>query len=301
MRNTKNYTVVGVCIILFLVSGLYFYKQSFVVPNDFPVGKNFIINENESLKSISKRLEEEKFISSPLLFRAGLSFFRKDRNIKLGGYIFTTPLSLFGVVIRFVEGRPSSPLVSVTIPEGSTSLEIASIVIKALPSISTEVFTQMTSQYNANGKLFPSTYFLLPSYSAEDVIKIMLNTFAKKIATLPNPVEVVPPLRDENDLLVLASILEGEAKTQEDMKIVAGILLARLTKKMMLQVDVAMETYKQRGLPKSPLNNPGLTAINAALHPIVTPYFFYLTGRDGKMYYAKTFDEHKKNIQKYLK
>ena len=301
MRDAKNYTIAGVCLVVLLILVSYFYKQVFVVPTTFPVGKNFIINENESLKSISTRLKEEKFISSPLFFRAGISFLGKDRDIQLGGYVFSTPLSLFGVVTTFVQGHPSTPLLSVTIPEGSTSFEIASIVAKALPDISSDIFTQMTIKYNANGKLFPSTYYLLPSYSAEDIVKIMLSTFTKKIATLRPLATITLPLRDEHDVVVLASILEGEAKTQEDMKIVAGILLTRLSKGMMLQVDVAKETYKEKGLPKNPINNPGLTAIDAVLHPTNTPYLFYLTGRDGKMYYAKTFEEHKKNIRNYLK
>lgn len=301
MRDTKNYTIVGVGIVILLISASYLYKQVFSIPTDFPTGKNFTVNENESLKSISERLKEEKMISSPLLFRAGISFLGKDRSIKLGGYVFNSPLSLLGVMATFVEGRPSSPLLSVTIPEGSTSFEIASIITKALPSVSADIFSQVITKYEANGKLFPSTYFLLPSYTAEDIIKIMLTTFTKKIATLDTSSLIKEPLSSEHDVLVLASILEGEAKTEKDMKIVAGVLLARLTQGMPLQVDVALETYKQKGLPKNPINNPGLTAINAVLHPITTPYLFYLTGNDGNMYYAKTFEEHKRNIQKYLK
>lgn len=301
MREAKNYTVIGVCILTLLMVLSYGYKQIFSIPTDFPTGKTFTVNENESLKSVATRLLEEKIISSPILFRAGISFLEKDTAIQVGGYTFNTPLSLFGVITMFVEGRPSSPLLSVTIPEGSTSFEIASIVTKALPSISSDVFAQVAAKYNAEGKLFPSTYFLLPSYTAEDVVKIMLGTFAKKIATIGLLTKIDPPLTSEHDVLVLASILEGEAKTQQDMKIVAGILLARMEQGMPLQVDVAMETYKQKGLPKNPINNPGLTAIDAALHPVKTPYLFYITGNDGQMYYAKTFEEHKKNIKNYLK
>ncbi len=301
MRNAKNYIIIGVCIIMVLIGASYLYRQVFFIPDNFPVGKNFIINENESLKSISARLKQEKIISSPLFFRAGISYLKKDRNIQLGGYIFNTPLSLFGVVATFVEGKPTSPLLSVTIPEGSTSFEIISIITKILPSVSPAIFDKMISKYNADGKLFPSTYFLIPSYSAEDIVKLMVSTFSKKIATLGIVSGVTPPLKNENDVLVLASILEGEAKSQADMKIVAGILLTRLIKGMPLQVDVTKETYKHKGLPSSPINNPGLTAIDAVLHPTVTPYLFYITGNDGKMYYAKTFDEHKKNIRNYLK
>jgi UPF0755 protein len=103
------------------------------------------------------------------------------------------------------------------------------------------------------------------------------------------------------DTVVLASILEGEAKSLEDMKVVSGILQKRMKMGMALQVDVAPETYKVRGLPRTPINNPGVNALDAALHPTETEYLYYITGNDGKMYYAKTFTEHKKNIQKYLK
>jgi UPF0755 protein len=70
---------------------------------------------------------------------------------------------------------------------------------------------------------------------------------------------------------------------------------------MRLQVDVAENTYKERGLPVVPINNPGVVAIEAVFHPKESPYLYYLTGKDGRMYYAKTYEDHKKNIQKYLR
>lgn len=300
MQEKRHFTVLGVCIATSLVFLAYLYQQIFSIPLDFPMGKNFTINENESLKSISNRLKAEKLISSPLLFRAGVSFLGKDRDIQLGGYEFATPLSLSGVISTFVQGRPHFPLLSVTIPEGSTSREIIALVTKALPDLPQGAFEVAIATYNANGRLFPSTYYLVPSYTADDIVKTMVNTFTKKFASLP--IKKIPePLTTDNEVIILASILEGEANNQEAMKIVAGILLTRLSKGMPLQVDVALETYKQKGLPKSPINNPGLTALDAVFHPIASPYLFYITGDDGKMYYAKTFEEHKKNIRKYLK
>jgi UPF0755 protein len=70
---------------------------------------------------------------------------------------------------------------------------------------------------------------------------------------------------------------------------------------MPLQVDVATSTYKVKGLPLVPINNPGLTSITAVINPTYTDYLYYITGKDGLMYYAKTFNDHKRNIQKYLK
>ncbi len=301
MKDTKQSKIIGIVVIVLAMSIFYIFQQLYRVPDDFPVGKNFTINENESLKSISQRLEEEKFISSPLLFRAGISFLGKDKSIQLGGYMFNSPLSLFGVMTTFVQGKPHFPLLSVTIPEGTTSYDISKIVNKALPGIDIDIFGETVSKYLADGKLFPSTYYLLPSHTAEDVVTLMVKTYTKKTAPLEIVARVEKPLTNENDVLTLASILEGEANTEVDMKIVAGILLKRMSIGMPLQVDVAMETYKKKGLPFQPINNPGLVAITAVLEPTASDFLYYITGRDGKMYYSKTFDEHKKNIQKYLK
>jgi UPF0755 protein len=129
----------------------------------------------------------------------------------------------------------------------------------------------------------------------------MLSAFTKKAENLILNSDIPQPLAGVEDVIILASLVEGEAKGENDMKLVSGVLLSRLSKGMPLQVDVDRETYRRKGLPASPINNPGLVAINAVLHPTVTDYIYYITGNDGQMYYAKTFEEHKKNIKKYLK
>ena len=98
----------------------------------------------------------------------------------------------------------------------------------------------------------------------------------------------------------MASILEAEGKTEEDRKIIAGILYKRLEIGMALQVDSDLSTYEKPGLPQLPITNPGLESINDALHPTETDYLYFLTGRDGNMYYAKTFEQHVQNKKKYL-
>lgn len=301
LQESKHYTIWGISIMLICVGVMVAYQKFTSTSSHFPVGKMFTVYENEALTSISTRLYEEGYITSPLLFRIGVSYVGKDTGVQLGGYTFTTPQSLLGMITAFVQGHPTSPLLSVTIPEGSTVDEIASLLTPHFPSFSVERFRQAIEIYKAYGKLFPSTYFLLPSYNENDLVKMMLATFAKKSSSVITQEDITSPLVSEHDVLVLASILEGEAKTKEDMKIVSGILRARLMRGMRLQVDVAKETYTTKGLPEEPINNPGLVAIDAALHPTVTEYLYYLTGKDGTMYYAKTFEEHKRNIKKYLR
>jgi UPF0755 protein len=263
--------------------------------------KTFTINEGESLKSLSTRLEEEGLVKSSSLLRMYLSFNDKDTKVQLGEYEFSGDVSLFSLAKQITDVGPKSPLLSVTVPEGSTSLEIFQIFVKALPLLNKDTFSSLVESNNLNGKLFPSTYHLLPSYQEMNIITQMSDVYVKKVAPILKDAVLPTPLTKESDVLILASILEGEANTEKDMKIVAGILLERMRIGMPLQVDVAMETYKERGLPKRPINNPGLVAINAVLNPTYTEYLYYITGNDGEMYYAETFNDHKRNIAKYLK
>lgn len=309
----KNKTRISIYFILFFVIFTYWYYLFRTAPDDFPVGKNFLVQEDESLKSISNRLESENIISSALLFRAWVSAYNKDRKVNAGQYVFSKPIVL-GAVVKKLVGIADKPLIQITIPEGSTNEEIASIINVAIPEISKSDLLLEIKNQNVSGKLFPETYFLLPSQNKEKIIDILFNTFTKKyneyISTNQNFVKsTLSKMQDigydkknlDNGVVILASIIQGEGKSANDMKIISGILWKRLLTNMALQVDVAKETYTKRGLPSAPINNPGMDAIEAVFNPTVSEYLYYITGKDGKMYYAKTFTEHKKNIAKYLK
>ena len=99
----------------------------------------------------------------------------------------------------------------------------------------------------------------------------------------------------------MASILEKEANTTEKRKTIAGILWKRLDNNMLLQVDVAQVTYKNKGLPESPIANPGIDAITDALRPVDSKYWFYLSDKKGTIHYAIDYDAHLDNIEKYLR
>ncbi len=301
MSQSRTSYFLGIVIVILFLLGVYTYGVTSSTPRNFPVGGNFVVEENETLKSVSTRLESEHYINSALLFRALISSRGRDRHIKAGGYTFNEALVLDDVVEKFATGHPDAPLVSVTIPEGSTVKEIAMLVHKVLPSISENSFVEVVERAGLSGKLFPSTYFLLPSSTAEGIITTMKNTFENKYIYFVKGLVIPEPLTNEIEVLSLAAILEGEAKTKEDMQMVAGILLARLQKGMPLQVDAAPETYKNKGLPAVPINNPGEVAISAVFNATSSPYLYYITGKDGNMYYAKTFEEHKRNIVKYLR
>lgn len=301
MQQYTRIISIGASIGLFLILFGYGWYITRTVPDTFPVHKQFTILEGENLKSISMRLENEGYIHSALWFRAWASFIGKDKQVHVGGYIFDSPQVLGYILKKVIAGRPDVPLVTLTVPEGSTTAEIASLVKKVLPELSIDIFGEKVFARAADGKLFPSTYFLLPSTTESRVVEIMTVTFNQKYREAFSGTPLPSPLVTEGEVISLAAILEGEAKTEESMKIVAGILLKRLALGMPLQVDVAPITYKVKGLPAQAVNNPGLMALGAVYNPIVTDYLFYITGNDGTMHYAKTFTEHKANIKKYLK
>lgn len=282
-----------------LIVGATFFSL-FLTEPDRVNNISFEVREGESLYSVSERLEDDGIVRSALLFRSWVSLLKRDTTIGLGVYLFDKPLTLGGVISKFVEG-PDDPLLSVTIPEGSTTKEIADLIAKILPHFSVDTFGELVHAKKLDGFLFPSTYYPLPSFTEADVIRVLNSTFEREYEKHFSEKEIPNTLSNRNDVISLAAILEGEANTEEDMKMVSGILQKRLQKGMRLQVDVAEVTYRKSGVPEQPVNNPGIVAIRAVFEPKDSPYFYYITGKDGRMYYAKTFEEHKKNIQKYLR
>lgn len=295
---TQKIQILSIAVLL--VFAFVTVMLGFNAPKDFPTGVRFAIGEGESLYSISKRLEQERIIGSALLFRGWVSTLGRDKHIDLGVYEFPERVPLGLVIAKIING-PDEPLLLVTVPEGYTTREIATAFRKALPTFSVETFEELVRSEKLDGYLFPSTYYPLPSDTEASIIRLMNTTFEKEYAKHFRTADFPRYAPTRNDVISLAAVLEGEAKTEEDMRIVSGILQKRLEKGMRLQVDVAPNTYKTSGIPEIPINNPGILAIDAVFRPKESSYLYYLTGKDGRMYYAKTYEEHKRNIQKYLR
>ena len=195
---------------------------------------------------------------------------------------------LFLLVYDFLTPNAVVPvkLVRVTVPEGFNIRQIAERLEEAgfFPA---EEFIKLAQ--SEEGYLFPDTYEFYGHTRPEEVIFKMKENFLKKAS------EVSP------DAVIMASLLEEEAAQTEDRKIISGILWKRLGAEFPLQVDAEPGTYEYLGFPPSPITNPGLDAIDAALHPASSPYWYYLSDKEGNTHYAKTFEEHKANRLKYLK
>lgn len=172
------------------------------------------------------------------------------------------------------------------------------------------------------GFLFPDTYSFMPDTPPEEVLGTLLENFKTRFDPLAKKYFAFLKDHSLRDVVIIASLLEREAKTLEDKRIIAGILYARLAKNLRLDVDATVlyvkgdwrasltmtdlangskyNTRKVKGLPPGPICNPGIESLEAALSPQTTPYLYYLTGNNGEMYYAKTLEEHNQNRQNYL-
>lgn len=281
---------------LFIMGAVLFITclWQIVPPFSFPSGSIVTIPEGIGLYRLAEKLREDKVIRSPFWFRLAAIVLGGERDMKAGQYYLSRPQNTFVITWRVFHGDHEIEMVKLTIPEGFTVNEIAVLFDDRFPLFNRKEFLVSAPE----GYLFPDTYFIPVIATASSTIKLFRDNFARKIS--PSLPDAELSGRTLEEIITVASLLEAEAKTKEDREMASDILWKRLKLGMPLQVDSETGTYEIVGLPENPINNPGIVSIEAAIHPTSTPYLYFLTGKEGKMHYAKTFDEHKRNIIKYL-
>ena len=288
-------------------------------PFGFPVGQVVVVQENVPFSETAKMLQEKGVVRSAFLLRAAARVFGADRDVQAGRYLFPEPIGMSSVLYRIANGISGLPTARVTFPEGTTAREMGEVLAAQIPGFSGREYATLAREYE--GRLFPDTYDLPLDATPEGVIALQLETYEERM------VEVRPMIEafgiSEEEAIIMASILEKEARSEEARRTVAGILWDRIEIGMALQVDAVFgyihdtdtyhpsfedlesdspyNTYKNRGLPPGAIGNPGLDAITAAITPIDTDYLYYLTDPEGVMRYAETFEEHKANREAYLR
>ncbi len=288
------------------------------VPAQFPVGGMISIPEGATLFEIAEILKRENVISSEKVYALLVNFIG-DEQVIAGTYFFEKRLNLFSIVKRTIRGDYNVSVKRLTFPEGMSIVKMAALCEETLFGCTQEEFIK--SADGKEGFLFPDTYFFMPGTSAQSVVEAMEKNFERKITEIEPLIEKFgKPL---SEVLTMASILEGEARRLDDRRAIAGILWKRIEIDMPLQVDYVFDyiigrttfeltlddlkvdspynTYTNKGLPPTPVGNPGLESIKAAITPIKSDFLYYLTGHDGKFYYSKTFEGHLANKAKHLR
>lgn len=299
-------------------SSVYAFMTLTLPTRDFPLEETVSIPEGSSLNDIAVILKEHGAIESPTYFKLRTLMHGASEKLQAGEYRFPYALSPAELIETLAEGRYGNEFIVLTIPEGTRVKDMDEIISTALPHISPGAFAAAAEPYE--GFLFPETYHVAPDATPKELISLMQKTYNERV--WPR-LQEASSTRSEHDIITLASILEREGNEKENMGIISGILLKRLELGMPLQVDATLEyerglgsseltvldlekdsrynTYTRKGLPPTPIANPGLMAIEAVLTPKKSPYLYYLTGNDGTFYYGRTFEEHKRNKERYLK
>lgn len=295
-----------------------FWFSFLVPPSSFPVGAVIKIEEGAPLFETARTLQEAHYIRSAEAFVAVARLSGSDTRIQAGTYMFHTPADLFTIIHNLAHGITGIALVRVSLLEGMTARQMGEALATSLTNFDQARFEEIALPLE--GYLFPDTYFFPENATPEEVIERMYQNFDEQIASIEEDIEAFgAPLPD---VIIMASLLEREARSLSEKRAVAGVLYHRLAIDMPLQVDAVFgyinnretynpsfsdleidspyNTYLYKGLPPGPIANPGLASLLAAVTPKETEALYYLTGRDGRMYYANTFAEHKINRARYL-
>lgn len=319
----------GAVVLIALGVGVRFWYEAYgdrsrpVIPTDV------VVQHGASSGEVAALLGQRGVIANPLLFRVLARLRHVDRDLEAGEYVFPAHQTLDQILQELLIGRARVAR-WVTIPEGFTSAEIADALaahrLGAEPAYAS-YFERQTivlggvRTKSLEGYLFPSTYLFPLAVTPEAAASILVDQFRKE---LPSDAE-----RQARQLgftlpqvVTVASLVEREAKADDERALIAGVIYNRLRKGMPLQVDASLEyafpyhktvitqadlridspynTYVHTGLPPTPIANPGLPSLLGALHPERTDYYYYVYKGNGHHAFARTLGEHNANVERYL-
>ena len=318
-------------------------KQKEIVIKDGE-GTEFLVEKGSNTKVIAGELLSLGFIKNEDIFKLLSKINGYDGTYQSGTHILSKSLS-YDEIMRVLTSKPASR--QVTIPEGKTFTQIVDILYnnriikdkeKFIKTANTENFDYAflkelpPRDKRLEGYLFPDTYKFDMNAADSEIIKTMLDNFDKKLK--PEYLEKIKTLDAKMTLdkvIILASIIEREAKDPDDRYTISGVFYNRMAskdktlrklqscatiqyillkttgaiKERLFDADLAIDdpynTYKYEGLPPGPICCPGEEAIKAALYPTETDYLYFVAKGDaeGSHQFSKTFKEHQAAIKKY--
>jgi len=311
----------GAGIVLFAV-GLLFYSivLSWEIDCKHPESP-ITIPRGASATAVAQLLKQESCLENTGIFKLALSMTMKNRSIRSGRYNLKG-ISSIGQLVRVISSQ-STDRVKITLVEGWTVEQYAAELKEKLQIDSFE-FMRLNQDYDfihslnidatsLEGFLFPDTYILLKTYTEKEIIEILVNQFTHNKRNLLKEHRPVQPL-NMWEITTLASIIQGEAIHDDEMPIISSVYHNRLDKNMLLQADPTIQyiipgkprrlynkdlgvdspynTYKYKGLPPGPINNPGLKALKAAIMPAETDYLYFVSNGEGRHIFSYSNEEH---------
>ena len=280
---------------------------------------NVVVPKGASLKTVAEELSRAGVIDKPWLFRIMARINGLAKHLKAGEYQFMPGISLQAAMDKIARGEVFFR--RITIPEGLTSGQIMYMVAN-YPGLSGEITVDVKE-----GELLPETYSFELGASRNSIILQARSAMQKALEEVWASRDSSLPLKDVNELLTLASIIEKETGVPEERPLVASVFLNRLKKGMRLQTDPTViyaitegetsfgrslkradlkidspyNTYLNYGLPPGPICNPGREALMAAARPQQSDYLYFVADGKGGHRFARSLNEHNRNVKAWVR
>ncbi len=322
LRRNKPLVLLITIFTVLIVGFIFFREGTLPVNKKEPETKIFIIKPGDGLIEIARNLKKEELIRNRVVFFTVVKQLGIEKKIQAGDFRLSQSMNAYEIARNLTHGTLD---VWLQIIEGLRKEEIADKVEDTLGIPEQEFLAEAKE-----GFLFPDTYLIPKDATSGAVHTILKNNFDVKFTDEIKQRGARLGLTPE-EIIIVASLVEKEGRTDEDRPEVASVILKRLGIGMKLDIDATLQyalgyqsgektwwkknlteadktinspynTYTLAGLPPTPICNPGLSSINAVVNANPnTPYLFYLHGTDGKLRLAQTLEEHERNIERYIK
>lgn len=311
--------ILSLLVIAMLAAGglFYFAKIQFDSAGPLDHSEVIVIPKGEGVNAIATRLEREGIINDRRIFVASVIYFKAQNRLQAGEFEFHKRASMRQVLDTLVEGR--AILHRVTIPEGLTSEQIVAVLNEH------EMLTGQVEQVPVEGSLLPDTYKFSRGTTRQEILERMEAEQKEFIERLWEQRHAELPFKTKKEALILASIVEKETSRAEERPRIAAVFVNRLKRNMRLQSDPTIiygiaggkgslgrpllrseidqptpyNTYQIKGLPPTPIANPGRAAIEAVLRPAKTSDLFFVADGTGGHAFSASLDGHNDNVVKW--
>lgn len=300
-------------------AGYLWLKSAYKSPSAVPVDTVVVIPKGTGISAIATQLHNDGLLSDANVFRFGLRFFDDRRPLRAGEYKVPAGASPADIARILKEADPIT--YRITIAEGLSSAEIVDLV-RDDPVLSGDI-----DDIPPEGSLLPETYHFHRGETRSEVLQRMASAMKSVMSNAWQSRQPDLPLSTPEEAVILASIVEKETGVDAERALVAGVFINRLRKGMRLQSDPTVvygitmgagplgrglkrseldaktpfNTYQIKGLPPTPIANPGEASITAVLNPEQTDALYFVADGSGGHEFAKTLTEHNRNVRAWRK
>lgn len=314
----RIYITIAILLVLVIIAAGWWFRGTSPANSSDTAAKIFVVEDGQGVRAIAKNLKDEGLIKDQVAFFLLTKQTGIDSRVQAGNFRLNPSMSARETAEALTVGTED---IWITIPEGQRAGEIADTLEENMPNYDSSWEEVLEEN---EGFLFPDTYLIPQDAEIDAVVQIMKDNFDSKYAELDTSNTDL----SKKEIITLASLIEREARLDEDRPKVASVIYNRLNEGMGLELDATLQymlgyqedeqrwwkkgltnldkevnspynTYIIVGLPPGPIANPGLASLEAALNPDSTPYFYYITDQNGVNRYAETFQGHNENINTY--